>query len=87
MSTRRWLPAMAVLLLASTLVLAENRQVNCDHGESLATALEKATPRETIQISGTCQAAIPAHSLAVSLLVGACMICERFAALREPDAG
>ena len=35
MSTRRWLPAMAVLLLASTLVLAENRQVNCDHGAKL----------------------------------------------------
>jgi nitrous oxidase accessory protein NosD len=58
MSTRRWLPAMAVLLLASTLVLAENRQVNCDHGESLAIALEKATPGETIQVSGTCQEAV-----------------------------
>ena len=44
MFTRRWVPAMAVLLLASTPVLAENHQVNCDHGESLATALEQAKP-------------------------------------------
>jgi parallel beta helix pectate lyase-like protein len=58
MSTRGWLPAMAVLLLASTLVLADNRQVNCDHGESLATALEQAQPGETIQVSGTCQEAV-----------------------------
>ena len=33
MSTRRWLPAMTALLLASTLALAEDRQVHCDHGE------------------------------------------------------
>ena len=58
MSTRKWLPAMVVLLLASTLVLAENRQVNCDHGESLAIALEKVTPGETIQVSGMCQEAV-----------------------------
>ena len=49
---------MAVLLLASTLGLAENRPVHCDHGTSLATALEKATPGETIQVSGTCQEAV-----------------------------
>ena len=58
MFTRRWVPAMAVLLLASTPVLAENHQVNCDHGESLATALEQAKPGETIQVSGTCQEAV-----------------------------
>jgi hypothetical protein len=52
------LPAIVVLLLASTPVLAENHQVNCDHGESLAKALEQATPGETIQVRGTCQEAV-----------------------------
>ena len=58
MSTRRWLPVIAVLLLASTLVLAENRQVNCDHGQSLAKVLEEAKPGETVQVRGTCQEAV-----------------------------
>jgi nitrous oxidase accessory protein NosD len=58
MSTRRWLPAIAVLLLARTLVLAENHQVNCDHGQGLAKALEEVKPGETIQVSGTCQEAV-----------------------------
>ena len=58
MAISKWLPAIVVLLLASTPVLAENHQVNCDHGESLATALEQATPGETIQVSGTCQEAV-----------------------------
>jgi Right handed beta helix region len=32
--------------------------VNCDHGESLTKALEKAKPGETIQVSGTCLEAV-----------------------------
>ena len=58
MSTRRWLPAMTALLLASTPALADNRQVHCDHGKSLAKVLEKAKPGETIHVSGTCQEAV-----------------------------
>ena len=52
MSTRRWLPAMTALLLASTPALADNRQGHCDHGKSLAKVLEKAKPGETIHVSG-----------------------------------
>src|SRR4029450_14153630 len=58
MSTRRWLLAIVVLLLASTPLLAENHQVNCDHGEKLAKALKEVKPGETIQVSGTCQEAV-----------------------------
>jgi hypothetical protein len=46
------------VLLASTPILAENYQVNCDHGASLAQALKQAQPGETIQVSGTCQEAV-----------------------------
>jgi nitrous oxidase accessory protein NosD len=58
MSTRRWWLAIVVLLLASTPLLAENHQVNCDHGEKLAKALKEAKPGETSQVSGTCQEAV-----------------------------
>ena len=76
MSTRSWWPAMAVLLLASTLVLAENRPVHCDHGESLATALEKATPGETIQVSGTCQEAVTISTDRITLDGGGSAIID-----------
>jgi hypothetical protein len=58
MATRRWLPALVVLLLARTPGLAANHQVNCDHGDRLAQALEQATPGETIQVRGTCPEAV-----------------------------
>jgi hypothetical protein len=58
MATRRWVLVLLGLLLTSTPGLAATHQVNCDHGDSLAQALEQATPGETIQVSGTCPEAV-----------------------------
>jgi hypothetical protein len=58
MYTRVWVLLLVVLLQERLPVLADSLRVDCDQGHSLARALAKAKPRETIMVRGTCQEAV-----------------------------
>ena len=47
-----WLTGVAMVLLGSGVVLADDRHMDCDRGKSLAGAVEKAKPGETITVGG-----------------------------------